>query len=219
MKKITTGTVKVEATPEGAEVFIDSKYRGVSPGAWKIEEGPHTIMVAADNHKKHQETVEVVAGQTLSLEAALRKIGHGVLVIRANPWADVYVNGEKVGTTPPTVEWKVEEGDVEVSLRNPSFQPFTRRYTIAVDERLKVAHTFKDEAPINNKEKRGKIKIVSPKATGTVFIDGIAKGTTPLVVDSLQEGDHALVVKRPGHPDFKRKITVKAGVTIRVEVP
>ena len=50
---------------------------------------------------------------------------YGLLRLAANPWADVYVDGKKVGTT-PLAGYKLEAGNHQIKLLNPNCSPVSR---------------------------------------------------------------------------------------------
>lgn len=63
----------------------------------------------------------------------------------------------------------------------------------------------------------GVIKISSRPQGCDVTVDGVKKGTTPLLLE-LEEGSHQLVVGRRGYKTSKRKIAVKKDMIARAHV-
>ena len=61
------------------------------------------------------------------------------------------------------------------------------------------------------------LSVVTEPAGGTVSIDGIDRGTAPLVVDRLAAGEHHLVVRNQG-AIYQRSVTLEAGSTSTVVV-
>jgi S1-C subfamily serine protease len=66
-----TGTVSVVSEPDGAEVFIDSKFVGNTPATVNLSTGSHKIGVRATNHEDWERTLEVLKESRVTLKAVL----------------------------------------------------------------------------------------------------------------------------------------------------
>ncbi len=108
-----SGKVKIHVTPKQAYVFVDGD---------AIRDGSQTLVLSAGNHSigvynygyaPETRTVEVVAGQTASLNVALRQAGDkvagpfGDIELKGHPRAAVLLNGN----TPPYFVGHVDEFD------------------------------------------------------------------------------------------------------------
>lgn len=218
LKKITTGSLSVISEPPGAEVFLDGRRLGAAPSTWKVKKGERVIVVKADGYKPYNGKVTIGAGRRAEVKAVLEKIGRGLVVVTAAPWAEVYLNGEKIGMTPPALEKETAAGPLEVRLANPGFKPFVGTFMVEEGKRLEISHTFDEMEARTAKEGAGGLKVISG-TPGLVFIDGKLRGRTPLAAGDIPAGPHSLVVKREGLPDYKRKIIIEKGVTSRIEIP
>jgi hypothetical protein len=60
--------------------------------------------------------------------------------------------------------------------------------------------------------------VVAPWAD--IFIDGVAKGTTPLPRLEIEPGVHDVELRHPGYEPFHRKVSLPAGAnqTLRVDL-
>jgi hypothetical protein len=75
-------------------------------------------------------------------EEAEKKKGNGTVTINAFPWADVTVDGRKVGRTPVTLT--VSAGAHTVTFSNPDLkQKATQRVTVEKDAKKTAFHRFK----------------------------------------------------------------------------
>ncbi len=61
------------------------------------------------------------------------------------------------------------------------------------------------------------LSVITEPAGGAVSIDGVDRGTAPIVVGHLSAGDHRLVVRNQGAV-YQRAVTLQAGVTSTVVV-
>ncbi len=95
----------------------------------------------------------------------------GKLFVEAKPYADVYIDNQKVDTTPLDEYIQLDPGKHVVKLVHPDYPPYVRRINISNDKIESVK--------INFPELTGSLDCkVQP--WGEVFIDGKHVGTTPL---------------------------------------
>ncbi len=78
--------------------------------------------------------------QKYLLREKLKKWGRVVLSVR--PWADIFLNGKKLGTTPlaPLILW---EGAYELRLVNPQLKADKKiRVNVKANDTVKVVHNL-----------------------------------------------------------------------------
>ncbi len=129
----------------------------------------------------------------------------GRLFVESKPWADVYINGKKVDTTPLQSYIQLKPGKYNLKLVHPNYPPYTKRITISSQNLESVKMDFDD-----------KVGFLDCKINpwGNVYIDGELKGTTPLREPLvLFPGTHELKVTNPQYGDFEQKIEIKAKET------
>ena len=66
----------------------------------------------------------------------------GTVVVQAQPWGDVYMNGNLVGTTPPSVRLEVPPGRVSIEVRNDSAAPHVQTFNIEAGKTVRMNHSF-----------------------------------------------------------------------------
>jgi hypothetical protein len=124
-----SGWIAVSA-PEEVQIYEDLKLLGTSRS--------DRIMVAAGRHEvdivnealgyRITRTINVVPGQVASVRAEWPS---GVLALNAQPWADVWINGERIGETPiGRVELPI--GPHEVVFRHPELGEQVIRTTVSL---------------------------------------------------------------------------------------
>jgi hypothetical protein len=67
------GTVLVNSTPDGAEVYVDDAFVGNAPAALRLPNGKHTVKVSQAGYKPWSRDLSVLAGSEVQLKAALEK--------------------------------------------------------------------------------------------------------------------------------------------------
>lgn len=69
------GQAAVTSAPSGAEVFIDSAYRGVTPLIVdRVPTGPHTVLVRAAGYQDWATSIQVAEGDTAQVSATLASL-------------------------------------------------------------------------------------------------------------------------------------------------
>jgi serine/threonine-protein kinase len=126
-------------------------------------------------------------------------------VVAVQPWAEVFVDGRRVGEGALVEVASVAAGEHRVELRNPEFPPVQRRVTVAggAEERLAVS-LWEGVARITIQ--------VNPWAEVTV--DGRALGVVPpqrQVI--LAPGTHTLRLTHPALGTWTGTVTTRAGET------
>ncbi|RME27104.1 MAG: PEGA domain-containing protein, partial [Deltaproteobacteria bacterium] len=100
-----------------ATVYIDGALVGTTPVAnLKLLAGKHRIRLVNSELKAEKRfTLELRSGQRVVKKVEFAK---GKLLVKANPWAHVFINGRKVGTTPLPPQ-PLYEGRYKVVLKYP----------------------------------------------------------------------------------------------------
>ena len=63
----------------------------------------------------------------------------------------------------------------------------------------------------------GSLEISSTPSGSEIYIDGVYKGTTPLVLSDITTGSHMLELRYPGYTSLKKSVEIKAGTTSYVD--
>jgi hypothetical protein len=122
---IYSGMVAISA-PLVLDVSENGKSLGTSDQQIILGAGHHELRVAnKDLGYVSTQSVEVQAGEVARLNVDPR----GTANINASPWAEVFVDGEKVGET-PLANMKIRLGVREIVFRNPQFPD--KKVTITV---------------------------------------------------------------------------------------
>lgn len=112
---VVTGFVSV-AAPIDLQVFESGALVGSSRTRLSLSPGRHELeLVNSDFGVRSHEVVQVVAGETASVNLQLPE---GSLSLNALPWADVWLDGEKVGET-PIANLSVRVGRHDLVFRHP----------------------------------------------------------------------------------------------------
>jgi hypothetical protein len=150
-----------------------------------------------------------------NLEPATEKIQHtssvlngfGELDIQCLPWAEVYLDSEKIETTPLKKPLVLPVGPHRLTLRHPQYPGYSQIIQIQ-PEAMTTVHADLDTL-------FGYLDCqIFP--WGDVYIDGQYAGQTPLQNPlAIQSGNHVLTVKNPRYREIQQKIAIPKRDTLR----
>jgi hypothetical protein len=131
----TTGTVTVQA-PFDMEVFEGETLLGMSGRKLTLPPGPHTLEIVSKTLVFNTEArVEIVAGKHSRVPVALPK---GTVHLNAAPWAEVWVDGRKVGET-PIGNLPLTIGPHEIVFKHPDLGEQSHAATVTAAAPLKLS--------------------------------------------------------------------------------
>ena len=65
-----------------------------------------------------------------------------MITLAIAPWGEVYVDGNRIGVSPPVNEVEVTPGKRKVEIKNSSFPVFTQIVDVKVDQKVRIKHKF-----------------------------------------------------------------------------
>ncbi|MHB8907206.1 MAG: PEGA domain-containing protein, partial [Melioribacteraceae bacterium] len=137
-----------------------------------------------------------------------KSIGYGGLFISAEPWVDIYINGEKFDTTPLNKPIKLLEGNYTLNFVNPEYPPYPAQM-------VKIKADSVTRLNINLNSKMGFINFNS-NPWGDVYVNGEKKGPTPLRLVRVAPGLIGIKIKRSNYKDIDTFYNVRAGDTLKL---
>jgi hypothetical protein len=134
---------------------------------------------------------------------------NGTLVVESSPpGALVTVDGRDQGTTP--ISLSLPPGSHSLTLAGAA----TRETTVTIDPGGRVVQYIEMPAP----PAEGRLYVETAPAGAQVFIDGEARGVSPLSLEGLMPGSH-LVSLRHGATAVSQTVTIQAGAVVALVVP
>ncbi|RMF56425.1 MAG: PEGA domain-containing protein [Calditrichaeota bacterium] len=125
-----SGYLMIKCIP-WADIYINGEKRETTPlsAPLELEPGKYTLTLRNPAFAPEEREVVIEPGMTLSLEVTLQP-AVGFLSLRVIPWAEVYVNGNHMGTTPFTKPLSLPAGKYEIRLVNPQYREWVDTLTI-----------------------------------------------------------------------------------------
>ncbi len=122
-----------------AEVYVDGRFIDRTPlgGLLKLEAGRRQLLLRHPNRRDYAQEIDIKPGDTLKLEVAMPQ-AWGYLAVTAAPWAEVFIDGVSVGTTPLAQPLKISIGDHDIRLVGPGGREWRETVRIVEAETLRT---------------------------------------------------------------------------------
>jgi serine/threonine protein kinase len=139
------GTIKVRSVPDTAKIFVDDEMisgREIGLGK-RLTSGPHLVTIQSEGFVSYKESVNIQSNETMVLNIVLKQEpakSNGLLHIFSYPWADIYIDGNFMGTTPTPHPITLIEGEHVLLLERAGFKPYSKIVDISSGavERMQV---------------------------------------------------------------------------------
>jgi len=137
--KSKTGTITIN-TISGSTIFLDGKKLGTTTGTKKVRSGTHKVRIVNSGKMINYTTSVSVKANTTTTKTI--NIGKGKVAVSVQPWANVYINGRKIGQTPfpPKLLYA---GRYTIKLENPKFKSIIKTITIKEGDTKLIMEKFK----------------------------------------------------------------------------
>jgi type IV secretory pathway VirB10-like protein len=114
------GFLRINTSP-WAKVIVDGEEKGTTPLAQplKLPSGNHRVVLKNPDFLDSTLEVNIAKDKTEEKTATLNPLPKSFFKVTASPWADVYIDGQKMGTTPIASPIQVKAGQHEIKLVNP----------------------------------------------------------------------------------------------------
>ncbi len=124
----------------------------------------------------------------------------GTLTVDSYPsQAEVYINGEHIGTTPLSKSLKI--GKYIVEVKKEGYKVYSKEIEIKIG---------KETIVIANLERMvGGLSIKTEPDGANVYIDGKNYGTTPIEIYDIEIGKHEVLITKEGYKSIIKEVEIK----------
>jgi len=129
------------------------------------------------------------------------------------PGAMVFIDNVAKGITPVTLT-DTAIGSHQLFLTKAGFDDYTRSVLIEPSTPMSVGVTLIKSLPESTTPPAtsGSIAITSSPVGATVYVDGIHRGTTPVILTEIPTGNHLVTLSFKGYDDWNHTISVGSGL-------
>jgi len=75
-------------------------------------------------------------------EAPAVPVGAAMITLAIAPWGEVFVDGSRIGVSPPVNEVEVAPGKRKIEIKNGAFPVYTQIVEIKADQKVRIKHKF-----------------------------------------------------------------------------
>ena len=187
--------------PGGAEIYVNDEHKGTGTWNGHLNAGLYTIEARKASHRTATQSVEVVAGDTKTIDLPAPIPRYGSLDVSSRPvGATVSVDGREIGETPDIFS-EVLVGTRTVRLTKAGCAPVEQQVTIEEGKTATLSLTLAT---------CGKVTVSSNVAGAKIYIDDEYKGVAPYTYEAVS-GSYRVTAKADGYTDATRTVTITAG--------
>lgn len=200
------GWVKLDAAANefrGAYVYINNERVGQLPFTSKeLKSGTHKVKVVKNMYKPYETQVKVSDNETTSLNVSLVPNFADITLV-SDVDGEIWIDGEKRGKG----RWTgpLEPGEYTVEVRKPAHRNVSEIVTVRGVEAKTIQ--LKSPTPIY-----ATLELESTPLRATVYLDGVRKGETPLILNEVLVGKHRVVFQKEGYGSTEKMVDVQEGV-------
>ena len=140
---IAYGALTVNCFPY-AEVSIDGERIGITPISRPMQflAGTHTLKLIHPDYPPYTREIIIKEGESTKINVLLDTT-MAYIKCEVHPWGDVFVNGDKKGTTPRLGLIKIVPGFINLTIKNPYFKDIDTVIRARQNDTLKLKFAFK----------------------------------------------------------------------------
>jgi len=214
-RKVGRATLLVKSKPM-AQVYVDGVTEGTTPCTVRLGAGLHRVELRTSDGRTQTFRLIVKAGQKRTLSHRFpraRTGGTGYLSVTSVPWAQVFVDGRAVGTTPLT-RYAVTARSYLVELKTSEGLTYRRRVFVLAKSNTTIHHAF----PKKKKELAPAAWLwVRSRPLSKVTVNGKSVGTTPLQDIEVPPGRVTVVLTTPDGRQYKRVMFLPKDKTAKLQ--
>ena len=207
--KVVGAMVTVQREGDGSTKELFGATGATGGVAKSLEFGTYTYEVMAENYHNTEGRFTLNNQSETHLEkVALRSNGANVTLSVASN-AEIYVNGEKRGTS----SWTglLRAGNYQVECRQQNHKSSSQTITVTEGEDCTV--TLTPPTPIT-----GVLSVTSEPLGAAIMVDGKDYGVTPRNITGMIIGQHAVMLSLDGYNDEQTTVEVKENETTDISL-
>ncbi len=210
------GSLHIETTPPGAEVFIDGIDKNiVTPTTISnIDEGGHVYELIKSGYYSIYEGFTILPGQTTTIIRNLQLVaGKGSLYVETTPpGAEVFIDGVDKNVVTPTTIPDLNEGTHPYELQKSGYDSVFGVFSILEGQTTSITKTLQQSTT-----GKGSLHIETTPPGAEVFIDGVDKNVvTPTDMPNLDVGNYAYELRKSGYKNVSGAFAITSGQTTTI---
>jgi len=186
----------------GATVLAGGEVKGRTPLAGiELAAGEHEIIIRADGYAEFSRTIQIEGlGRRQTLTAALVRASASVSVQSSTAGATLWVDGNRVGAVPLTVE--LPAGTRAIEIRAPGHKAWKQSIAVTAGQPQAIG-------PVALAPADAQLRIESEPKGASVALDGRYAGTTPTTLALSPGREHRITFSKQGFGTASRSVRLE----------
>ena len=199
-------TIAGDNTSQGGYIFATNTATGgmiqlgtIPLNNREMSSGVYTLRIQKEKYKDYSTTITIEDGKTTTIRPSL-EANFAQVTLTTNEGADIYVDGNRLGTTRWTGTLELGEHSVETrqashhsAYTNVRITPQSAGQTITLNNPLPIY---------------GSLIVDGSPADVDVYVDGKKVGTSPLFVSELLIGTHKIRLEKDGYDQQEKTVQI-----------
>ncbi len=183
----------------------------LSPGrnsVHSLAKGQHSFRFIKDGFAELTQTIDVQEDKVIDItlepgEATTTLALPGYIIIESDPpGAEVYLNEQRVGTTP--YQGRQLAGNYSLMLSHPMYHEHNQQFLLGEGATVNLP-------VVEMKPRFGYFKVNSTPSGAEVLLDGRALGTSPLPRGEISSGQHELKIRKALYHEYTETFFIEDG--------
>jgi serine/threonine protein kinase len=172
-------SVEITSNPTNADVYLDGVYKIKTPGPVTLKKSTGELRIEIPGYETKTLSLDLNPGSNPAINVVLEKQS-GLFSLRTNPrGASVTLDDKEYGPTPINGV-RVPVGTYQLKLTLSGYDEVSEKITVSAGRPFDKAYPLKRTPP--PAEQTYSVKITSTPPNADVYLDGVRKIKTPMIV-------------------------------------
>jgi len=217
------GRVIITSQPQGAKVYLDNAYKGVTPlNLDRVTPGQHHVRLVIAGYQEWSNNVSFSPSRTTTVSADLIPLAvYGSISVYCNQGnAKIYLDGSYQRTTSANKSVELQnivKGQHELMITKDGFQQWISTILVTANQTYMVSAYLVPEINYN-----GSIAVYCNVNGAKIFVNGTYKAATlssqPKILEEITEGEYEVTLVKDGYRTWVQDIWVYAGQAASLSV-
>jgi formylglycine-generating enzyme required for sulfatase activity len=168
----------------------------------ELDPGAYALLILQDQYKDYSSSIQISENNETSIRASLAP-NFARVTLRAAAGNEILIDEQKKGTGSWT--GTLELGDYIVETRQAGHRAAYTSIAVTASSEGKTI-TLNQPTPIY-----GSLMVDGLPADATVYVDGVKKGLTPMIVNKLLIGSHQVHIEKEGYAKQEKSVQITEG--------
>ena len=186
------GEFSVVSEPEGADVFVNGKHKGVTPLLLNgIKKGKRSILLKKDGFKNLKFKIVVKEDMEKEINKKMDPKTGNIKVSSKPKGASIIIDGQDTNKTTPATIKKIAVGQHKIEVKKHGY--------ILEEKEITIKNKKTARAKFDLNLWKGTLKFESNPKGVKAYINNKSACTTPCIINDLSHGQHSIKLELDGY--------------------